>query len=442
MSKELVPSKIVKYLDEYIIRQDNAKRAIAVAIRNRYRRMQLPDELQEEITPKNIMMIGSTGVGKTEIARRLAKMMNIPFVKVEASKFTQVGFVGRDVESMVRDLLSISISLVREEFKKENQSNIEAYVLDEITKKIIPPLNKNANDSKKEDYERSFFSMREKVIDGVFDDRKIKIDVNPRKRNTDNASPLEIQEMQDSLSSFLSKMGNKSNTKEVTVKNAKRMLVDDAIDNIVNEDDIITEAIKRAESGIIFIDEVDKIASSSSSHKQSDPGKEGVQRDLLPIVEGSSINTKHGSLKTDHILFISAGAFSIAKPSDLIPELQGRFPIRVELEDLSEDDIFQILNSTKNSLIKQYEALFSVENVNLIFTRDSIKEIAKWTHQANLKVENIGARRMHTVLEKILEDFSFSADEKGGESIKITKAIVQDKLSFLIKDEDITKYIL
>jgi ATP-dependent HslUV protease ATP-binding subunit HslU len=441
MNKELVPKKIVAYLDDYIIRQTNAKRAIAIAIRNRYRRMQLPKELQEEITPKNIMMIGSTGVGKTEIARRLSKMMHIPFVKVEASKFTQVGFVGRDVESMVRDLLAVSISLVKGEFRKSNNEEIENYVLDEITKKIIPPLPKGASDNKQNDYERSFETMKRKVSDGTFDDKLIKINMPDKKRNGDNGAPLEMQEMQDSLSSLMSKISNKQNQKEVTVKNAKRILIDEAIENIISEDDIITEALIRAESGMIFIDEVDKIASNSSS-KQSDPGKEGVQRDLLPIVEGSSVNTKYGILKTDHILFISAGAFSISKPSDLIPELQGRFPIRVELEDLNEDDIFQILNSTKNSLIKQYEALFSVEGVGLIFTEESIKEIAKYTYQANQKVENIGARRMHTVLEKILEDFSFEADEKSGESITITKKIVQDKLSFLIEDEDISRYIL
>ncbi len=441
MNKELVPRKIVQYLDDYIIRQKNAKKAIAIAIRNRYRRMQLPKELQEEITPKNIMMIGSTGVGKTEIARRLSKMMRIPFVKVEASRFTQVGFVGRDVESMVRDLLAVSISLVKDEFRKSNDEDIEDYVLNEITKKILPPLPKGVTESKKEDYKKSFMSMRDKVKDGTFDDKLIKISMPDKKRNGDSGAPLEMQEMQDSLTNLMSKMNNKQNQKEVTVKNAKRILIDEAVDNIISEDDVITEAIIRAESGMIFIDEVDKIASSSSS-KQDDPGKEGVQRDLLPIVEGSSINTKYGMLKTDHILFISAGAFSMSKPSDLIPELQGRFPIRVELEDLSEDDIFQILNSTKNSLIKQYEALFSVEKVGLIFTEESIKEIAKYTYQANQKVENIGARRMHTVLEKILEDFSFEADEKAGESITITKEIVQDKLSFLIEDEDISRYIL
>lgn len=441
MNKELVPRKIVQYLDDYIIRQKNAKKAIAIAIRNRYRRMQLPKELQEEITPKNIMMIGSTGVGKTEIARRLSKMMRIPFVKVEASRFTQVGFVGRDVESMVRDLLAVSISLVKDEFRKSNDEDIEDYVLNEITKKILPPLPKGVTESKKEDYKKSFVSMRDKVKDGTFDDKLIKISMPDKKRNGDSGAPLEMQEMQDSLTNLMSKMNNKQNQKEVTVKNAKRILIDEAVDNIISEDDVITEAIIRAESGMIFIDEVDKIASSSSS-KQDDPGKEGVQRDLLPIVEGSSINTKYGMLKTDHILFISAGAFSMSKPSDLIPELQGRFPIRVELEDLSEDDIFQILNSTKNSLIKQYEALFSVEKVGLIFTEESIKEIAKYTYQANQKVENIGARRMHTVLEKILEDFSFEADEKAGESITITKEIVQDKLSFLIEDEDISRYIL
>lgn len=441
MNKELTPKKIVAYLDDYIIRQTNAKKAIAIAIRNRYRRMQLPKSLQEEITPKNIMMIGSTGVGKTEIARRLSKMMHIPFVKVEASKFTQVGFVGRDVESMIRDLLGVSISLVKDEFRKSNNEEIQEYVLNEITKKIIPPLPKGATDSKKNDYERSFETMKQKVADGTFDDKFIKINTPDKKRNGDNGAPFEMQEMQDSLSSLMSKMNNSKKEKEVTVKNAKRMLIDEAVENIISEDDIITEALVRAQSGMIFIDEVDKIASNSSS-KQSDPGKEGVQRDLLPIVEGSSVNTKYGILKTDHILFISAGAFSISKPSDLIPELQGRFPIRVELDDLNEDDIFQILNSTKNSLIKQYEALFSVEEVGLIFTEESIREIAKYTHRANQKVENIGARRMHTVLEKILEDFSFEADEKAGESITITKEIVQDKLSFLIEDEDISRYIL
>jgi len=439
---ELTPKKIVKYLDDYIIGQKEAKRSIAVALRNRYRRMQLPLDVQEEINPKNILMIGSTGVGKTEIARRLAKMMSIPFVKVEASKFTQVGFVGRNVESMVRDLLSTSIALVKSEFETLNKDMINDYVLDEIAKKMLPPLPKGVSDKKKEDYVKSFGAMKKKINDGSFDDKKIKIEKSNSRKSMDNGTPIEIQEMQESIMSVITNVGGENKERNVSIKDAKKILIEDAIDNFISEDEIISEAIKKAESGIIFIDEIDKIASSGSSNGQNDPAKDGVQRDLLPIVEGSNISTKYGIVKTDHILFISAGAFSVSKPSDLIPELQGRFPIRVELQDLSENDIFMILNSTKNSLIKQYEALLSVEGVNLVFTKDSIKEIAKFTFVANQKVENIGARRMHTIIEKILEDISFEADEKRGETITISKKMVQDKLSSLIEDEDITRYIL
>jgi len=434
----MTPKEVVKYLDEYIIGQKNAKKTIAIALRNRYRRLKLDKEWQDDIMPKNILMIGSTGVGKTEIARRIAKMIKVPFVKVEASKYTEVGFVGRDVESMIRDLVYNSINLVKEEMKESNKEKIEEYILDEITKKLLPPLPANASETKKNEYEVSFNKMKEKVKNGEVDHLKIKIELDETTEENPNLPP-EMLKAQESLSKMFNVFGKKEE-KEVTVKEAKELLKESASNKVINQEQIKLEAIKRAENGIVFIDEIDKVA-ASSSHRQ-DPSKEGVQRDLLPIVEGSTVNTKYGNVNTDHILFIAAGAFHVSKPSDLIPELQGRFPLRVELDSLDEEALYKILTEPKHSLIKQYEKLLEVEGVELKFSEEALRAMAKNAYLANEKTEDIGARRLHTITEKVLEEINFDADEHRGEVYEITPEYVEEKLGSIIESEDTAKYIL
>ena len=441
----LTPKQIVKYLDEYVIGQKEAKKTIAIALRNRYRRMKLPKEIQDEIMPKNILMIGSTGVGKTEIARRLAKSFDLPFVKVEASKYTEVGFVGRDVESMVRDLVAASLILVKEKHKEKNKELIEEYVNKKILEKLLPPLPKMASETKKSEYEKSYEKMREKLLKGELDNLKIEIEIPKTAFNLEDTNlPPEIAKAQESIAKiFTIGLTKEEIKKEVTVKEAKEILKTEASEKLLDMEQIKLEALQKAENeGIIFIDEIDKIAVSSSSQGRQDPSKEGVQRDLLPIVEGSSVSTKWGTIKTDHILFIAAGAFHLSKPSDLIPELQGRFPLRVELDSLDEDALYKILTLTKNSLIKQYQALLSVEGVELVFEDSALRAIAKIAHLANQKMEDIGARRLHTVIENLLEDISFEADEHKGEIITITEDYVHQKLDNIIKDEDTARYIL
>ncbi len=440
----MTPKEIVKYLDEYIIGQKDAKKTVAIALRNRYRRMQLAEDLQDEIMPKNILMIGSTGVGKTEIARRLAKMLGFPFVKVEASKYTEVGFVGRDVESMVRDLVYESLRLVKDEHREKNRDGIDDYVIKKIVEKLLPPLPKGASEEKKEEYSRSFEKMRVKVLNGELD--HLKIEIETPKRNVDLGDsnlPPEIIKVQESLAKVFVNSSKDDMKKEVTIKDAKELLKNEASEKILDTEAMKIEALKKAEvGGIIFIDEIDKIAVSSKSQGRNDPSKEGVQRDLLPIVEGSTVSTKFGSIKTDHILFISAGAFHVSKPSDLIPELQGRFPLRVELNSLDENALYEILTKPKNSLLKQYQALLKVENVDLVFEDSAIKAIAKLSQLANEKTEDIGARRLHTVVEKVLEDISFNADEHSGEVIKVSEELVHSKLDKLVENEDVARYIL
>jgi len=434
----MTPKEIVKYLDDYIIGQYEAKKAIAIALRNRYRRMQLPAEIQEDIMPKNILMIGSTGVGKTEIARRLAKMMSLPFVKVEASKYTEVGFVGRDVESMVRDLVNISINLVKGEHKEKNKSDIEEYVTKKIVEKLLPALPKGASEEKQEQYQKSFDKMKQRVKSGEADELKIEIEIQNSSEFGDATMPPEVIKVQESIMKIISAKSEKIK-KEVTVKDAKEILKNEASEQLLDFDKIKVEALDRVENGgIIFIDEIDKIAVSANSSSRQDPSKEGVQRDLLPLVEGSDVNTKYGVVKTNHILFISAGAFHLSKPSDLIPELQGRFPLRVELNSLDEDALYKILTVPKNSLIKQYKALLKVEGVELEFEEDALRVISKISQLANEKMEDIGARRLHTVVEKLLEDISFEADEKKGETITVTKELVHQKLDVV----DVSRYIL
>ncbi|PUD78311.1 HslU--HslV peptidase ATPase subunit, partial [Helicobacter pylori] len=400
MSKlNMTPREIVAYLDEYIIGQKEAKKSIAIAFRNRYRRLQLEKSLQEEITPKNILMIGSTGVGKTEIARRIAKIMELPFVKVEASKYTEVGFVGRDVESMVRDLVNNSVLLVENEHKEKLKDKIEEAVIEKIAKKLLPPLPSGVSEEKKQEYANSLLKMQQRIAQGELDSREIEIEVRKKSIEIDSNVPPEILRVQENLIKVFHKEQDKVK-KTLSVKEAKEALKAEISDTLLDGEAIKMEGLKRAESsGVIFIDEIDKIAVSSKEGSRQDPSKEGVQRDLLPIVEGSVVNTKYGSIKTEHILFIAAGAFHLSKPSDLIPELQGRFPLRVELENLTEEIMYMILTQTKNSIIKQYQALLKVEGIGIAFEDDAIKELAKLSYNANQKSEDIGARRLHTTIE-------------------------------------------
>ncbi len=438
----MTPREIVAYLDEYIIGQKEAKKSIAIAFRNRYRRLQLEKFLQEEITPKNILMIGSTGVGKTEIARRIAKIMKLPFVKVEASKYTEVGFVGRDVESMVRDLVNNSVLLVENEHKEKLKDKIEEAVIEKIAKKLLPPLPNGVSEEKKQEYANSLLKMQQRIAQGELDSREIEIEVRKKSIEIDSNVPPEILRVQENLIKVFHKEQDKVK-KTLSVKEAKEALKTEISDTLLDSEAIKMEGLKRAESsGVIFIDEIDKIAVSSKEGGRQDPSKEGVQRDLLPIVEGSVVNTKYGSIKTEHILFIAAGAFHLAKPSDLIPELQGRFPLRVELENLTEEIMYMILTQTKTSIIKQYQALLKVEGVEIAFEDNAIKELAKLSYNANQKSEDIGARRLHTTIEKVLEDISFEAEDYSGQNVTITKELVQSKLEDLVADENLVKYIL
>ncbi|ECK8363235.1 ATP-dependent protease ATPase subunit HslU [Campylobacter jejuni] len=437
----LTPKEIVKFLDDYIIGQKKAKKIIAIALRNRYRRMQLSPELQDDIVPKNILMIGSTGVGKTEIARRLAKMMGFPFIKIEASKYTEVGFVGRDVESMVRDLANAALNLVKNEQREKNKDKIDEFIENKILEKLLPPLPKGISDEKQEEYKNSLEKMRTRLRNGDLDESTIEIEISQNMFDTNPNLPPEMGAMQDIVKVI--GVGSKKVKKEMKIKDAKNALKNEAGEKILDQESIKSEALKRAENeGIIFIDEIDKIAVSSGNSNRQDPSKEGVQRDLLPIVEGSNVQTKIGTLKTDHILFIAAGAFHLSKPSDLIPELQGRFPLRVELDSLDDKALYEILTRPKNSLLKQYSQLLKTENLELEFDDEAIKEIAKIASRANEEMQDIGARRLHTVIEKLLEDLSFEADEYAGKKFVVDKKMVEEKLGDIIENKDLARYIL
>ncbi|EAH5650971.1 ATP-dependent protease ATPase subunit HslU [Campylobacter jejuni] len=437
----LTPKEIVKFLDDYVIGQKKAKKIIAIALRNRYRRMQLSPELQDDIVPKNILMIGSTGVGKTEIARRLAKMMGFPFIKIEASKYTEVGFVGRDVESMVRDLANAALNLVKNEQREKNKDKINEFIENKILEKLLPPLPKGISDEKQEEYKNSLEKMRTKLRNGDLDESTIEIEISQNMFDTNPNLPPEMGAMQDIVKVI--GVGSKKVKKEMKIKDAKNALKNEAGEKILDQESIKSEALKRAENeGIIFIDEIDKIAVSSGNSNRQDPSKEGVQRDLLPIVEGSNVQTKIGTLKTDHILFIAAGAFHLSKPSDLIPELQGRFPLRVELDSLDDKALYEILTRPKNSLLKQYSQLLKTENLELEFDDEAIKEIAKIASRANEEMQDIGARRLHTVVEKLLEDLSFEADEYAGKKFVVDKKMVEEKLGDIIENKDLARYIL
>ena len=453
---ELTPREIVAELDKHVVGQKDAKRAVAIALRNRMRRQKLAPELAEEVIPKNIIMIGPTGVGKTEIARRLAKLANSPFLKVEASKFTEVGYVGRDVESMIRDLVEIAIEMVREE-KLEDVSdkaelNAEERLLDILLPPVAPPRSEpsqagfilEGTTSSGDSQSRTREKLRQQLREGKLDERMVEIDV--RERNFPSFEIISnqgVEEMDVNIKDMLPNIfGQRTKKRKMKVNEAFEYLIQEEEQRLIDMDQVTRTAIDRVEdAGIIFLDEIDKIAGRESGHGP-DVSREGVQRDILPIVEGTTVNTRYGMVRTDHILFVAAGAFHVSKPSDLIPELQGRFPIRVELQSLTMDDFIRILTEPKSSLVKQYTALLETEGVKLEFTREALEEIARFAFRVNEGTENIGARRLHTIMERVLDDISFDAPDKKGEHFKVDADYVRQMLADIVKDQDLSRYIL
>jgi ATP-dependent HslUV protease ATP-binding subunit HslU len=449
----LTPKKIVEELDKYIVGQKSAKKAVAIALRNRWRRQLLSDELRDEILPKNILMIGPTGVGKTEIARRLAKLAQAPFVKVEASKFTEVGYVGRDVESIVRDLVGLALTMVKSEQMEKVQEKAQALAEEKILNLLLPqprPKRKISAEETaepveedKQSYEDTREKLRTQLKEGKLDNRYIDLEVREKVMPFGVISNIGMDELEINLKEMLGNfLPEKPKRKKVKIPEAMRIIQQEEAGKLIDMEKVTSEAIQRTEqNGIVFIDEIDKIASKGSSYGP-DVSREGVQRDLLPIVEGSTVSTKYGPVKTDHVLFIAAGAFNVSKPSDLIPELQGRFPIRAELDALGKEEFLRILQEPKNALLKQYIALIETEGVKIKFTEDSIEEIASTAVLVNEKTENIGARRLHTILEKVLEDVSFDAPDMKDGDLTVDDKYVKEKLSAIIKDEDLSRYIL
>ncbi len=443
----MTPQETVDALDRYIIGQTDAKKAVAVALRNRWRRLQLVEDLKDEILPKNIIMIGATGIGKTEIARRISRLVNAPFLKVEASKFTEVGYVGRDVESMIRDLTDYSVNMVRQEQMERKQEASKEMVEERLLDLLLPPLESEKDASEgKASTNPTREKFREKLRSGVLNERMVELDVSERPSGAVmEFMPVSMNDNMDmNIRDMLSNMMPKqSKRRRVNIEDARKILQQEEVSKLIDMDEVIREAVTRVEqSGIVFLDEVDKVASRRSQSHGPDVSREGVQRDLLPIVEGSTVNTKHGPVQTDHILFIAAGAFHLTKPSDMIPELQGRFPIRVELQSLSKDDFVKILTEPKNALIVQYTALMKTEGVELEFTKTAIDTIAEIACQINEDSENIGARRLHTVMEQLLEEVSFTAPDLNGQKISVTPEYIQSRLSNLLKNQDLSRYIL
>jgi len=443
----MTPQETVFALDRYIIGQNDAKKAVAVALRNRWRRLQLDEDLKDEILPKNIIMIGPTGIGKTEIARRISRLVNAPFVKVEASKFTEVGYVGRDVESMIRDLTDYSVNMVRQEQMERKHEEAKEMVEERLLDLLLPPLESDKDASEgKASTNPTREKFRKKLRSGVLDERMVELDVSERPSGAVmEFMPVSMNDNMDmNIRDMLSNMMPKqSKRRRVNIEDTRKILQQEEVSKLIDMDEVIREAVIRVEqSGIVFLDEIDKVASRRSHSHGPDVSREGVQRDLLPIVEGSTVNTKHGPVQTDHILFIAAGAFHLSKPSDMIPELQGRFPIRVELQSLSKDDFVKILTEPKNALIVQYTALMKTEGVDLKFTKAAIDTIAEIACQINEDSENIGARRLHTVMEQLLEEVSFTAPDLNGQKISVTPEYIQSRLSNLLKNQDLSRYIL
>jgi ATP-dependent HslUV protease ATP-binding subunit HslU len=435
---ELTPREIVRELDKHVVGQAEAKRAVAIALRNRIRRQKLPPEMAEEVMPKNILMIGPTGVGKTELARRLARLSNSPFLKVEASKFTEVGYVGRDVESMIRDLVDISIDMVREERLDEVADRAETNAEERLLDLLMPPQQEPS-----ESVERTREKLRERLREGKLDERVVELDVKDRPQTFEITTNAGVEEMGINLKDMLPNLfGQKTRRRNMRVAEAMDYLVQEEEQKLIDMEQVTRVALERVEtSGIIFLDEIDKIAGRESGHGP-DVSREGVQRDILPIVEGTTVNTRYGFVRTDHILFIAAGAFHVSKPSDMIPELQGRFPIRVELKSLSVEDFIRILKEPKNALAKQYTALLETEGIKLVFTDDALEEVAKFAARVNESSENIGARRLHTIMEKLLEEVSFEGPDLKKKSVKVDANYVRKQLAEIVKDQDLSRYIL